>query len=543
MFEEMRDERRVNKGEKNMEWKNFHYASEIARYEKTGDFYLGKGGVFTGSHRLRRRGDVVIPDNIFRAHTSILGATGAGKSVALKLIASQVIRSGYGLILIDFKPDYDLYRTVRHEAKMAGKENEYIFFSPNLGMVDPDNSEGVFPPSSATYNPLMKGSQAEMVSRVLRSVSEFDKSSGGDKYWEDIKEDILDAIIGCLIGMDKPFNYSDIWTAISNDEAMYYIVENTRNYQARAKLHEIYKQLSGEAADRVRLQYKGTQVAIGHYAISEVAPFLNSYEPAIDLYDVVTKQKILHVALSQQLAEKTASGTAKLLLSDLNSVVGRVLTTIGKLNTRCVVIIDEFGSSIFKGIEDLFNKSRGAGISLVIAHQSLSDIDFRAGRDMRNIILDNTMSKIYYNQTGAEGPEFFSRICGKTFRQKGKYKEYSVFNPFVFFERNIRQEETALVEPHYLTNLEAINFYAKIGDMVYRGVTPILPSQPDTETPYTYDINKENRNAGLNLFKRFYKDSFKVYNDDLTPEMRAKISKKKSANLAEQKAKTAYRSR
>jgi hypothetical protein len=515
-----------------MEWKNYSYVSDIEKYTMTGDFYIGKGGVFTGSHRLLRRGDVVIPEGLFKAHTSILGATRSGKSVALKLLASQAIRKGYGLILIDFKPDFDLYRTVRHEAKAMGREDGYIFFSPNMGAVDPDNPGGVFPPSSATYNPLMKGSQEEIVSRVLRSISEFDKGSGGDRYWEDIKEDILDAIIGCLMGMDKPFNYADMWTAISSEDAMNYIIENTRNYQARAKLNEIYRQLTGEAGDRVRLQYKGTQVALGYYAISEVAPFLNSYEPAIDLHDVITRQQILHVALSQQLAQKTASGTAKLLLSDLNSVVGRILTTVGRLDTRFVVIIDEFGCSIFKGIEDLFNKSAGAGVSLVIAHQSLSDIDFKAGAEMRNIIMDNTRSKIYFSQTGSAGPKFFSEICGKCYRQKGKYKEYSVFNPFVFFERNVRQEETALVEPHYLTNLEDINFYAKVGDMVYRGVTPILPSLPDAEEPYHYDITKESHSAGLNLFNRFYKDSLGVSSEDLTPEMRAKIIKKKNAQLA-----------
>lgn len=511
--------------------KQIFSSSEILEKRNTSDIFVGYGGVFTGSSLLRRKGEIVIPEGILKAHVSVLGATRSGKSVLLKLIASQVIQKGWGLMLIDFKPDADLYQSVFYESLRAGREKDFIFFSPNLTQVRNAVENQPFPSSSATYNPLIYGSQEEIVSRILRSVSDFDKNTSSDRYWEDIKEDIIDATVGCLLATSKRFSYTDLWTVISNENAMLYVIENTKNYQARAKLYEIYRQLTSEVADRVRLQYKGTQVALARYAISEIAPYLNSYRPSIDLYDVLTMNKILHVALSQQLAEKTASGIAKLLLSDLNSVIGRILTEKGKLSKRFVVIIDEFASCVYRGIEDLFNKSAGAGVTLIIAHQSLADIDFKAGESMRNILLDNTQSKIYAFQTGESGPRFFSSICGKAFKRKGKYTEYSVFNPFIFFERNIRLEESQLVEPHYLTNIEALNFYAKIADQTFRGVIPIIPSPPRTDLEYQYRINKSELEDGLNLFKRFYVDSLAVFNDQLTPAKRQKIIKKKEEEL------------
>ncbi|MHB8880437.1 MAG: type IV secretory system conjugative DNA transfer family protein [Thermodesulfovibrionales bacterium] len=480
--------------------------SELDRCRNTPDFYLGRGGVFTGSQHLRSKGDVVVPEAILKAHIIILGATRSGKTVLLKSLVSQAIRKGMGVMLVDFKPDGDLFQTSFYESVKAGRQKDFMFYSPNLAAQR--NTGGVFPNSSDTYNPLMSGSQEEIVSRILRSISDFDKNSGGDKFWEDIKEDVIDAITGCLMGMDKVFNYNDIWTCITSKEAMRYVIENTKNLQSRMKLAEVY-QFFQQSAESAKKYYKGTQVALGYYATGAAGEYYNSYDPSINLEDVVRKKKILHVALSPQLAEKTASGIAKLLISDLNSIVGRVLTTTGKLESRFLVIVDEFENAVFKGVNDLFNKSAGAGITMVVGHQSLHDLDLKAGPAMRNIILDNTQTKVFMLQAGTEGAELLSKIGGKTFRTRSQMNEYSVFNPFVFFEKNIRREEMPLMDPNYITALEPLNFYAKIGDRVHRGVLPIIPAvSPEAMAKeiggtYSYDRSKEDSGKGLRLFEKF----------------------------------------
>lgn len=485
--------------------KRMAYRAEIDRWKDTDDFYLGRGGVFTGSRYLRKKGDIVVPGQIFKAHMIVLGATRSGKTVLFNSMISQAIRKGMGVMVLDFKPDFGLYQTSYYEAYKTGRLDDLVFFSPNLASARATG--GVFPSSSATYNPMMSGSQAEITSRILRSISDFDKSSGNDKFWKDIEEDLIDAGVGCLMGMDRPWNYRDLWTVCTSMDAIRFVLENTKNKQARAKLLEVY-QFFAKNPDTAKKYYKGTQVSLSSYALTEESPYINSYKPAIDLEEIVRKKKILHVALSPQLAEKTASGIAKLLISDLNSIVGRVLTTSGSLQTRFLVLVDEFENAVFSGINDLFNKSAGAGVSMVVGHQSFSDVDFRAGTEMRNIIVDNTQTKVFMLQTGVTGPKFMEEIAGKTFRNNSQYRRYSLFDPFVFFERDLRKQEMPLIEPTYLTNLEPLNFFAKIGDRVWRGVLPIVPSAGDLAGDlgfgYNYEMAKEELTAGLNLFDKFY---------------------------------------
>lgn len=483
--------------------KQIFYPSDINRYINTDAFYLGRGGEFTGSPYLRRKGDVIVPESILQAHGLFVGVTRSGKSVLLKSIASQAIRKGWGLLVIDFKPDADLYQAVFTESLKTGRMNDFTFFSPNLAAIR--DTKIVFPSSSATYNPFLIGTQEEIVSKVKRAISSFDKQSGGDKFWEDVQVDAIDACVGSLMGMDKAFNWKDIWTLLVKPEAQLHVMENTKNIQAREKLREIHIFFK-KNFEKAQNYYLGTKISIGEYALSEISQYLNSYDPNLNIYDAVHKKKIVHVALSSLLSEKTSSGVAKLLISDLNSIIGHVVTETKKLKTRFLVIIDEFSRCIFGGVEDLFAMAAGAGVTLLVGFQSLSDIEQKGGAPMRRRIMSNTQTKIFMMQTDTEAPQTLAEIAGKTYRAKARLYEYSIFNPFVFFERNIRKEETNIIEPSYLTNLEPLNFYARIGTQNFRGVVPIIPSV--TEDPgikYHYDYAKEDTTKGLGLFEKFCK--------------------------------------
>jgi hypothetical protein len=487
--------------------KQIFYPSDIKRYINTNSFYLGRGGEFTGGPYLKRKGDVIVPESILQAHGLFVGVTRSGKSVLLKSIASQAIRKGWGVMVIDFKPDADLYQAVFMESLKTERINDFIFFSPNLAAIR--DTKIVFPSSSATYNPFLFGTQEEIVSKIKRSISNFDKQTGGDKFWEDVQIDAIDACVGSLMGMDKVFNWKDIWTLLVKPDAQLYVLEHTKNIQAREKLREIHIFFK-KNYDTAQKYYLGTKIAIGEYALSEISQYLNSYDPNLNIYDAVHKKKIVHVALSALLSEKTSSGMAKLLISDLNSIIGHVVTEQKKLKTRFLVIIDEFSRCIFGGVEDLFAMAAGAGITLLVGFQSLSDIEQKGGAPLRKRIMANTQTKVFMMQTDAEAPQTLAEIAGKTYRSKTKTYEYSIFNPFSSFEKNIRKEETNIIEPSFLTNLEPLNFYARIGTQNFRGVVPIIPSV--TEDPgikYHYNHTKEDNSRGLGLFEKFCDDIYK----------------------------------
>ena len=107
-------------------------------------------------------------------------------------------------------------------------------------------------------------------------------------------------------------------------------------------------------------------------------------------------------------------------------------------------------------------------------------------------------------QTSTEGASHLERVVPLTWKMTRKVEEFSILNMLFPFELNRSYEERPLVESRYLTNLPELNFYAKVGETVYRGIVPILlPPRKTPEVSWYYDPSTEDRSAGLNLFERF----------------------------------------
>lgn len=84
------------------------------------------------------------------AHGLACGATGSGKTVTMILIALAAIMSGFGVIVIDPKPDDFMLEQPREAVLRAGRR--LILWSPNGGTV---------------YNPYEHGSDTEIADKLL----------------------------------------------------------------------------------------------------------------------------------------------------------------------------------------------------------------------------------------------------------------------------------------------------------------------------------------------------------------------------------------
>lgn len=84
------------------------------------------------------------------AHGLACGATGSGKTVTMILIALAAIMSGFGVIVIDPKPDDFMLEQLREAVLRAGRR--LILWTPNGGTV---------------YNPYEHGSDTEIADKLL----------------------------------------------------------------------------------------------------------------------------------------------------------------------------------------------------------------------------------------------------------------------------------------------------------------------------------------------------------------------------------------
>ncbi len=82
------------------------------------------------------------------------------------------------------------------------------------------------------------------------------------------------------------------------------------------------------------------------------------------------KRVILVIQTSSLLTRRTAHIIARVLLSMVQSFVGRVLAGGGIISPPLYIHIDEASNVLYLGIEDLFNKAGGVGIWLHLMSQS-----------------------------------------------------------------------------------------------------------------------------------------------------------------------------
>ena len=131
--------------------------------------------------------------------------------------------------------------------------------------------------------------------------------------------------------------------------------------------------------------------------------------------DVIKTGKIFYCLLDGQKYPVQSLRISRMLLADIRSVSGNIVSQVQKSDRpQFTIIIDEFSDIVStKEMGQLFtgflNRSRGSGIGVIIAHQSLGD--FQDGQVMKQVI-DSTETTFSFVQKDPESCEVLSSIPG-----------------------------------------------------------------------------------------------------------------------------------
>ena len=180
------------------------------------------------------------------------------------------------------------------------------------------------------------------------------------------------------------------------------------------------------------------------------------------------KRVILVVQTGSLLTRKTAHIMARVLLSMVQSFVGRVLASHRRIDPPLAVYADEASNVLYFGIDDLFSKAGGAGVWLHMLTQSRQDLVAELGPAYAGKILDNTNTKIVFRVNDPDTAAWASRMAGT---QKS-------FSPVMSLGGglSVRETEESRVPPESFLRLGRREFYAFTFDGIYRGRTlDVLP--------------------------------------------------------------------
>ncbi|MCC6811835.1 MAG: TraM recognition domain-containing protein [Deltaproteobacteria bacterium] len=364
-------------------------------------------------------------------HTHVVGATGSGKTEALKRIIEDDIASGFGVIWIDGK----------------GAEENAAWFAAMAQKYDRNNALRMFMPSRklGSYNPLKNGDATELKDRL---VSSFEWS---EQYYKGRAQVVLQAALRSLLSQqDRSFTMDDLAVALepSRDGFAHLLARSTdamanELLAAYAKDKE-WQQAVSKARDDLAL-----------FVTSSYGEMLTGAAHQLDFWDVYDQRQLAYVQVPVGLSSEFMRCLGKLMLADLNSLNSAIATGLmQKRDGLCSVVIDEFGNFVTPQFITLLREARSQNFALTIAHQSLGDLRALTP-EAADQIQGNTNTKIILQQTAHEDADNWAKLIGTRHAFEQTFQtEQGLLGDSLSGRGSLRETHQFVIEPDEIKNLK-----------------------------------------------------------------------------------------
>ena len=397
---------------------------------------------------------ITVPDTDREGHIFTMGATRSGKTRLAEAMIEHDIRAGRSILWIDPKGDNAIFSKIVAAAGEAGREDDLLFFSP----VHPRYSVRIDPLShyfmpEEVVNHVVSGVRTreefyfnvayEVTLVVVQGLMLISRSLGErpEFTFRRIKENIgyreLEGLRAQVADIDGP-EAEEILTSLDQ------ILSSPQDYFSKvsSSLRAVITSLSSGSVGEI----------IGKDTSNR---FIERLEAG--------RRVILVVQTGSLLTRKTAHIMARVLLSMVQSFVGRVLASHRRIDPPLAVYADEASNVLYFGIDDLFGKAGGAGVWLHMLTQSRQDLVAELGPAYAGKILDNANTKVVFRVNDPDTAAWASRMAGTEKR----------FSPVMSLGGglSVRETEENRIPAERFLRLGRREFYAFTFDGIYRGRT------------------------------------------------------------------------
>ena len=396
-------------------------------------------------------------------HWMTFGTTGCGKTKLIEHLVDQDIRAGRSVCVIDPKGDRDLLSKIIGTATDVGRESEIMLINP------------VYPDISLKINPFAHYYRPEEIVQHIIAGLPVSKEPF---FTEVAKEISLIAVFSYLYlqkktGSNKPLTIAEMRRRIGRTE-LEELGKQLHVYRDEPEISSIYEALEQAISSpqdyfskiTTSLRTTLTQLSVG--SIGEIVG--NSPDNVFIERLEQGKPVILVAQTGSLLFRDPALSLARIFTSMMQALVGRFYASQRVFNPPLMFYIDEASNVLYNGIEDLFNKSRGAGMAIHALTQSVADIAAHLGPDRSRVILDNCNTKLFFKVNDPMTSKYVSEMVGN------RTKAVPQFNSDV----QVRYAETdqKLIDDADSIKLRPRQFYMFTEHKAYRGRTvDVLPSK------------------------------------------------------------------
>ena len=465
-----------------------------------------------------------VPYSELKKHVYILAPSGSGKTKSvIGPVLEQVVDRGMGLVLLDPKGDNEVLEATINLFKEQNRLDQLMFF------------DLAYPSFSNTYNPLATnpprmavnmiisildrekqaefyfGQQAEVI-RTIFDLLEIYMISKGEKKLKFNFLDLYAILIYLPDSIEHIMNQIDIEKLLSSTPGG----SNALN-RARSLLERIKKEKS-----KYFTYLSGLNEKISRYAflLQHEAPWaLNDYNPDIDVTTALNEGKVLTFFLRAMQSPEYAYDIAKMILTDIRLYAAKLQSMNIKKEVPDIVIVDEAARVLPNEFDMAFEMARSAGLALVLAHQSKSQLP----PERFDNLMTNTSTKVLLGAGDIMTAKQFSDLVGEetkftyTFGASGVNILSSVKDWFLpHWSQMAREDRVKKIPPERLVDMPIgegfvftrlpdrgvvstfgkTYFFAK--EYSKLKVSDIMPNR--SMKAYTY------KKGGMNLMDRFISD-------------------------------------
>lgn len=394
--------------------------------------------------------DLEMNNDSRRGHILVIGATRVGKTRLEELFLMQDIRDGRSVVVIDPKGDGDLHRRIVYEAAKAGRTSELLYVSP------------FFPDLSNKMNVLASYyMEEELISHIVSGIK-----TSGDDFFYNIALEVAGALVrGKLLlkrinGDKTPLTLGDI------AESCHYGDPLTGMMGLKASLDKEKKEDGDEASNIANLIGQALGGKEEYYAkvSSSLRTVLNQLTVGVSgkifgkaegnaFLDRLENGKpvILYIQTGSMLVREVSSTMARVSLSMVQSLVGRIYGADKKFDPPLCLHLDEFSNIAYKGVEDMLNKAGGSDCWITAYTQDFADIEAELGRERAAKIIANTNTKIIMRVNDITTANLVSELGGL----ETKYSLMVGIGGSIM----TREAENAVIKPEHLLRQDIREFH------------------------------------------------------------------------------------
>ena len=417
-------------------------------------------------------------------HIELIAPTGAGKTNLLKNLMFDRIKRGHTILFLDFKAEFDVANWMYGAAKSVGREEGVRF----LSLADPE--------LSVPYNPIKFGSAPEIHSQIMGSFSwdhEFYHAKSSD------------ALMTILRGLTEYRQKTGKLFHIGHVHSLFMKPGKLRLFAQR--LSELKLPAAEDCLDLAAKldrpqdaeNFAGLISKLNILVHSKAGPLLTEDVKAgsFDFREALTSGRTTCVLINSMMLKESAQVLSKIILQDLISIVGDRFSKKGKKSevepinrAPITLVIDEFASFAVPEFADLLDKIRGAGIGVVMAHQSRSDLA-RVSEDFQKRIEANCNTVIVSGVKDSKDAEYYAGMLGtRTTTKATAQMKTMLFWKFRTGVESEREVEEFVVHPNKLKGLEQGQVFTISQTIDPKWGLVNVPRAPEFDGPGTYDVEE-----------------------------------------------------